>query len=57
MFKVAEAGEGYLNIMANGGVGDVDIYVRFDEYPTWVSVNWSPLNKNQLIAIEQEQGK
>ena len=33
-FKVAEAGEGYLNIMANGGVGDVDIYVRFDEYPT-----------------------
>ena len=38
-FQVAEAGEGYLNIMANGGVGDVDIYVRFDEYPTWVSVN------------------
>ena len=36
-FQVAEAGEGYLNIMANGGVGDVDIYVRFDEYPTWVS--------------------
>ena len=45
-FQVAEAGEGYLNIMANGGVGDVDIYVRFDEYPTWVSVNRSPLNKN-----------
>ena len=38
-FKVAEAGEGYLNIMANGGVGDVDIYVRFDEYPTLVSVS------------------
>ena len=33
-FQVAEAGGGYLNIMANGGVGDVDIYVRFDEYPT-----------------------
>ena len=46
VFQVAEAGEGYLNIMANGGVGDVDIYVRFDEYPTWVSVNRSPLNKN-----------
>ena len=38
-FKVAEAGEGYLNIMANGGVGDVDIYVRFDEYPTLVTVS------------------
>ena len=35
-FQVAGDGEGYLNIMANGGVGDVDVYVRFDEYPTSV---------------------
>ena len=35
-FQVDGDGEGYLNIMANGGVGDVDVYVRFDEYPTWV---------------------
>ena len=35
-FQVAGDGEGYLNIMANGGVGDIDIYVRFDEYPTLV---------------------
>ena len=33
-FQVEEDGAAFLNVMTNGGVGDVDIYVRRNEYPT-----------------------
>jgi len=29
-----ESGASFLNVMCNGGNGDVDIYVRFNDYPT-----------------------
>ena len=28
------AGASFLNVMANGGAGDVDIYLKYEEYPT-----------------------
>lgn len=58
--QVAEAGEGYLNIMANGGVGDVDIYVRFDEYPTkriYDMRSATPGNQEQIIIERPQQGR
>lgn len=32
--EIVESGASFLNVMANGGSGDVDLYVRKDEYPT-----------------------
>ena len=32
--EIKEQGVTFLNIMTNGGSGDVDIYVKRDDYPT-----------------------
>jgi len=32
--EILESGASFINVMTNGGSGDVDMYVRKDEYPT-----------------------
>jgi len=57
--QVPEAGAGYLNIMANGGQGDVDLYVRYAEYPTKRSYDQrsaTPGNQEQVIIERPAQG-
>jgi len=36
--EITETGVNFLNIMTNGGSGDVDIYVKRDDYPTYDTV-------------------
>ena len=33
-FAITESGVSFLNVMTNGGHGDVDIYLKRDDYPT-----------------------
>ena len=32
--QITESGVSFLNVMTNGGQGDVDIYIKRDDYPT-----------------------
>ena len=34
IFQITESGVSFLNVMTNGGQGDVDIYIKRDDYPT-----------------------
>ena len=50
--QVVESGVSFLNVMANGGSGDVDLYVRKDEYPTQVHEKSASFNN---INMKEEE--
>jgi len=58
--EVAETGVIFLNVMTNGGSGDVDIYVRRDEYPTKRNYDMRsahPGNQEQVIIDNPRPGR
>jgi len=58
--EITETGVSFLNIMTNGGGGDVDIYVKRDDYPTKSNYDVKsahPGNQEQIIIENPVQGR
>jgi len=58
--EISETGVNFLNIMTNGGSGDVDIYVKRDDYPTKSNYDVRsahPGNQEQIIIETPVPGK
>jgi len=58
--EVTETDARFLNVMTNGGRGDVDIYVRFDNYPTKRTYDERSAhdgNQEQVIINNPKQGR
>jgi len=58
--EIVESGVTFMNVMTNGGSGDVDIYVRRDEYPTkrnYDARSAHPGNQEQIIIDNPNSGR
>jgi len=52
--------QAFLNVMCNGGVGDVDIYIKFNDYPTKRNYDERSAhggNQEQIILDNPQEGK
>merc|ERR1711997_102787 len=58
--EITESGVSFLNVMTNGGQGDVDIYIKRDDYPTKRNYDIKsayPGNQEQIILEAPVPGR